>query len=87
MDDTRKFALELAAASLLGAPASAIVEAAEAFHAFLTRVPTSRVSVVPIPQQYDLSRSDLSPATRIERDADNIPTRLVRRDDLPPDAA
>jgi len=53
----------------------------------------------PLPSNHDLAQADQSPplfmpvqrgmtfTAVVERDPDNNPTRLVRRDDLPPDAA
>lgn len=136
MDDLRKFALDIAATAIRGAPFTEIVKAAEAFHAFLSGAPqiayvdehgtaysddNTPIGVFakrckgpvdhslnpntppPLPSNHDLAQADQSPPlfmpvqrgmTRegiftavVERDPDNIPTRLVRREDLPPDAA
>lgn len=106
MDDLRKFALDIAATAIRGAPFTEIVKAAEAFHAFLSGADDERVvRPPPLPSNADLAKADQSPplfmpvqrgmtreeifAAVVERDPDNDnnPTRLVRRDDLPPDAA
>lgn len=93
MDDLRKIALDhaMTVATLVTKgriDATEVVSAAEAFYAFLT---STQERLVPHPSPvavgYDLARADQSPVTSILRDADSIPTRLVRRDDLPPDAA
>ena len=93
MSELRKIALDHAVtvASMVRTDridATAVVAAAEAFYAFLT---SQQERLVPHPSPvaagYDLARADQSPVTSILRDADSIPTRLVRRDGLPPDAA
>jgi hypothetical protein len=151
MDDLRKFALDIAATAIRGAPFTEIVRAAEAFHTFLSgepqiayvdehgtaysddntpiRVFPKRVFPkrckglvggslnpnVPPPNNTDLGEADQSPAMGFASvtvggtnapisvqqtsgtnsspgcigaiDPDDTPTRLVRREDLPPDAA
>jgi hypothetical protein len=87
MSELRKVALDHAVtvASMVRTDridATAVVAAAEAFYAFLTSQHPS-----PVAAGYDLARADQSPVTSILRDADSIPTRLVRRDGTPPDAA
>lgn len=81
--------------------ATAVVAAAEAFYAFLTSQQERLVPhPSPVAAGYDLARADQSPTfvvvsekgefmpvTSILLDADSNPTRLVRRDGLPPDAA
>lgn len=107
MDDLeiRKFALDMATSSLRGAPFTEIVQAAEAYHAFLAgkTMPVSdaldyakeMVQPPPIPvSNHDLGQAEQGPSSGlgltavgpidpsvldlIERDQDNIPTRLVR---------
>lgn len=130
MDDLRKFALDIAATAIRGAPFTEIVKAAEAFHAFLSGEPqiayvdehgtaysddNTPIGVfakrckglvggslnpnVPPPNNTDLGEADQSPAGlhRLKeswadgrvyaREPDDTPTRIVRREDLPPDAA
>lgn len=77
MDDLRKFALDMAATSMRGAPFTEIVLAAQAFHAFLeprNEIPESAKTILggasppPIPElvqqvrhDADLSQADQSP--------------------------
>lgn len=98
-EDLRKFALDLAATSLRGAPFTEIVQAAEAYHAFLagkTMTATdengARGGLTGVISNHDLGQAEQSPAFvvvsgqpgdpniygYVERDQDNIPTRLVR---------
>lgn len=80
MDDLRKFALDMAATSMRGAPFTEIVLAAQAFHAFLeprNEIPESAKTILggasppPIPElvqqvrhDADLSQADQSPALK-----------------------
>lgn len=77
MDDLRKFALDMAATSMRGAPFTEIVNAAQAFHAFLeprNEIPESAKTILggasppPIPElvqqvrhDADLSQADQTP--------------------------
>lgn len=77
MDDLRKFALDMAATSMRGASFTEIVNAAQAFHAFLeprNEIPESAKTILggasppPIPElvqqvrhDADLSQADQSP--------------------------
>lgn len=91
MDDLRKFALDIAATAIRGAPFTEIVKAAEAFHAFLSGADDERVvRPPPPPNNTALGEADQSPAGlhRLkEFYPDDTPTRIVRREDLPSDAA
>jgi hypothetical protein len=82
MDDLRKFALDIAATAIRGAPFTEIVEAAEAFHAFLSGQADDErvVRPPPLPSNADLAKADQSPARFgiVAIDEDNNPTRLVR---------
>lgn len=69
MDDLRKFALDMAATSMRGAPFTEIVLAAQAFHAFLeprNEIPESAKTILggasppPIPELVQQVRHDAS---------------------------
>lgn len=89
MDEARAAALDLALRHLpRDADADAVVAAAEKFHAFLVGSldPITARPVTtppPLPRDYDLAKADQTPpfglvGAGVERDSDNIPTRLVR---------
>lgn len=85
MDDLRKFALDMAATSMRGAPFTEIVLAAQAFHAFLeprNEIPESAKTILggasppPIPElvqqvryDADLSQADQTPCWPSKHDS------------------